>query len=113
MFKSRVELVRVALNEMVKKGAPLIDLYSKDLARAKSDYEIEHIQWVYDKKLLDARTPLVQSKAISEQLFEETKNIELKSRREYEVARDMLKVFGLNDDEVKAIESESARRRPG
>ena len=63
------------------------------------------------KKLLDARTPLMESKAISKQLYEETKNIELKSRREYEVARDMLKVFGLNDAEVEAIETESGSQK--
>jgi membrane fusion protein, heavy metal efflux system len=111
MFRSRVDRVHVALNQAVKKGAPLIDLYSKDLAQAKSDYEIEHIQWMYNKKLLDTRAPLVESKAISKQLFEETKNIELKSRREYEVARDMLKVFGLNDAEVEAVEAETGSQK--
>ena len=55
MFKGRVDKVHVTVNQAVKKGDPLIDLYSKDLAEAKSDFEIEHIQWIYDKNLLEAR----------------------------------------------------------
>ena len=60
MFKGRVDKVYVTINQAVKKGDPLIDLYSKDLAEAKSAYEIERIQWVYDKNLLETREPLVQ-----------------------------------------------------
>ena len=107
MFKGRVDKVHVAINQAVKKGDPLVDLYSKDLAEAKSAYEIERIQWVYDKNLLDTREPLVQSKAISQQLFEETRNNEMKSRREYEVARDKLFVYGLSEDEVERVETEA------
>jgi membrane fusion protein, heavy metal efflux system len=111
MFKGRVDKVHVLINQAVKKGDPLIDLYSKDLAQAKSDYEIERIQWVYDKNLLATREPLVQSKAISQQLFEETKNNEMKSRREYEVARDKLLVYGLSEAEVEKVETEAGSQK--
>ena len=111
MFKGRVDKVHVTVNQAVKKGDPLIDLYSKDLAEAKSDYEIEHIQWIYDKNLLDTREPLVKSKAISQQLFEETKNNEMKSRREYEVARDKLFVYGLSEAEVEQVEGEAGSQK--
>ena len=36
MFKGRVDKAHVTVNQIVKKGDPLIDLYSKDLAEAKS-----------------------------------------------------------------------------
>jgi membrane fusion protein, heavy metal efflux system len=111
MFKGRVDRVYVTLNQAVKKGDPLIDLYSKELAEAKSVLEIEHIQWIYDKNLLEAREHLVQSKAISQQLFEETKNNEMKSRREYEVARHKLFVYGLSQKEVEQVESESGSQK--
>jgi cobalt-zinc-cadmium efflux system membrane fusion protein len=111
MFKGRVDKVYVAINQAVKKGDPLVDLYSKDLAEAKSAYEIERIQWVYDKNLLVTREPLVQSKAISQQLFEETKNNEMKSRREYEVARDKLLVYGLSEGEVEKVETEAGSQK--
>ena len=111
MFKGRVDKVHVAINQAVKKGDPLVDLYSKDLAEAKSAYEIERIQWIYDKNLLRTREPLVQQKAISQQLFEETKNNEMKSRREYEVARDKLLVYGLSEAEVEKVETEAGSQK--
>jgi membrane fusion protein, heavy metal efflux system len=111
MFRGRVDKVYVTVNQAVKKGDPLIDLYSKELAEAKSVFEIEHIQWVYDKNLLEARERLAQSKAISHQLFEETKNNEMKSRREYEVARHKLFVYGLSETEVEQVESESGSQK--
>ena len=56
MFKGRVDKVSChGQPERCKKGDPLIDLYSKDLAEAKSVFEIEHIQWIYDKNLLETR----------------------------------------------------------
>lgn len=111
MFKGRVDKIHVGVGDAVKKGDPLIDLYSKDLAEAKSAYDIEQMQWKYDKKLLETREPLVASRAISQQLFEETKNNEMKSRREFEVARDKLYVFGLTQDEVERVESEAGAQK--
>ena len=111
MFKGRVDKVHVTVNQAVRKGDPLIDLYSKDLAEAKSAFEIEHIQWIYDNNLLEARESLVKSKAISQQLFEETKNNEMKSHREYEVARHKLFVYGLTETEVDQVESESGSQK--
>ena len=37
----------------------------------------------------------------------------MKSRTEYEVARDKLFVFGLTNEEVDRVESDAVRRRPG
>src|SRR5262249_23735868 len=111
MFKGRVDRVHVVVNQAVKKGDPLIDLYSKDLAEAKRAYEIKRTQWVYDRNLLANREPLGKTKAISQQLFEETKNNEMKSRREYEVARDKLFVYGLSEADVAEVESESGSQK--
>jgi cobalt-zinc-cadmium efflux system membrane fusion protein len=111
MFKGRVDKVHVAVGEAVKKGDPLIDLYSKDLAEAKRAYDIELMQWTYDKKLLETREPLVKLQDISKQLYEETKNNEMKSRREFEVARDRLYVFGLSQQEVERVESEAGAEK--
>lgn len=111
MFKGRVDKVHVAVGESVKKGDPLIDLYSKDLAEAKRAYDIEMMQWTYDKKLLETREPLVKLQDISKQLYEETKNNEMKSRREFEVARDRLYVYGLSQQEVERVESEAGAEK--
>ena len=106
MFKGRVDKVHVTVNQEVKRGDPLIDLYSKDLAEAKSSYEIENIQWIHDRKLLQDRENLVKSNAIAKILFEETRNSEMKSHKEYEVARDKLLVYGLTDAEIDHIDVE-------
>jgi membrane fusion protein, heavy metal efflux system len=103
LFKGRVDKVYTTVGQTVKKGAPLIDLYSTELAEAKSAYEIKRIQWIYDKNLLDAREPLMKSKAIAQQLFVESQNNEMKSRREFEVARDKLLVYGLTEAEIAKV----------
>ena len=106
-----MDKVHVAVNQQVKKGDPLVDLYSKDLAEAKSAYEIERIQWIHDRKLLEAREKLIASNAIAQILFEETRNSEQKSHKEYEVARDKLMVYGLTDAEVEGVEAETGSEK--
>jgi cobalt-zinc-cadmium efflux system membrane fusion protein len=103
LFKGRVDKVHTTVGKTVKKGEALIDLYSTVLAEAKSSYEIARIQWQYDQRLVTTREPLVKSKTISEQLFLETQNNEMKSKREYEVARDKLLVYGLSEEEVDKV----------
>lgn len=106
MFKGRVDKVYTKVGETVSKGAPLIDLYSTELAEAKSNCEIERIQWLYDRNLFEIREKLLKTQSISEALFLETKNNEMKSRREYEVARDKLLIYGLNEDEIEKVKDE-------
>ncbi|MDG3008164.1 efflux RND transporter periplasmic adaptor subunit [Paludisphaera mucosa] len=111
MFKGRVDKVHATVGQSVKKGEPLIDLYSTELAEAKSVYEIERIQWLYDKKLVEIRGSLLQSKTVSQQLYDETKNNEMKNHQEYEVARDKLLVYGLSDEDVERAEKESGSQK--
>ncbi len=105
MFKGRVDKVRATVGQTVKKGDPLVELYSTELAAAKNAYEIERIQWLYDHNLLKAREELFKTKAVSEQLLRETQNSEMKNRREYEVARDKLLVYGLSEEEIAKIDA--------
>jgi membrane fusion protein, heavy metal efflux system len=111
MFKGRVDKVHATVGQSVTKGDALIDLFSTQLAEAKGAYEIERIQWVYDKNLLEIRKSLLQSHSISQQLYDETKNNEMKNRREYEVARDNLFVYGLSEEEVERVEQESSSQK--
>ena len=111
LFKGRVDKVYTTVGLTVKKGAPLIDLFSTDLAEAKSAYEIKRIQWVYDKNLRDLRERLVETQAVSHQVFVETQNNEMKSKREYEVARDKLLVYGLSEAEVERVKDEAGSQK--
>ena len=111
MFKGRVDKVHVAVNQPVKRGDPLVDLYSKELAEAKSAYEIERIQWIHDRKLFEQREQLIKSNSIASILFEETRNNEMKSHKEYEVARDKLLVYGLTDADVEKVDAETGAEK--
>jgi cobalt-zinc-cadmium efflux system membrane fusion protein len=106
LFKGRVDKVFATVGTYVKKGDTLIEFYSVELAQAKMDCEIQHIQWNFSHALLMQREKLWEGKAISEQLYLESRNSELQDRRQYEVAVDKLLVYGLTPDEVKKSEDE-------
>src|SRR5262249_49237680 len=110
LFKGRVDKVHTTVGKTVKRGDALIDLYSTVLAEAKSTYEITRIQWIYDKNLVATRQPLVKQ-GISEQLFRETQNNEMKSKREHELARDKLLVFGLSEDEIDRVKDQAGSQK--
>ena len=111
MFKGRVDRVYATVGQSIKKDDALVDFYSTELAHAKSIYEIEKIQWLYDKKLLEIRGALLRTNTVSQQLFDETKNSEMKTRREFEVSRDTLLVYGLTAADVEKVEQESGSQK--
>jgi cobalt-zinc-cadmium efflux system membrane fusion protein len=92
-FDTRVEKVLVDLGQKITKGQPLVELYSTDLATAKSDFQTRFVQWQHDLKLLNTRQKLVESGAISQQVWVDTQNDEQKSRLDYNLALDKLTVF--------------------
>lgn len=104
LFRGRVEKIHVDVGQSVEKGAPVLDLYSADLARAKTDFIIERKQWEYQKKLLDTRQELAKTGAVPKNLLLETENNEARERQEYDIAREKLQLFGLNDDEVNDVD---------
>jgi membrane fusion protein, heavy metal efflux system len=106
LFKGRVDKVYAKVGQLVKKGEPLIEYYSTDLAEAKNACEIERIQWVFWNNLLKVKEGLAKSNAVSKQSYLETQNEEMKSLREYEVARDKLLVYGLTEEEVVKVKDE-------
>lgn len=106
LFKGRVDRVYARVGQLVKKGDPLIEYYSTDLAEAKNACEIERIQWVFCNNLLKVRENLAKSNAISRQSYLEAQNEEMKNLREYEVARDKLLVYGLTEEEVARVKDE-------
>jgi cobalt-zinc-cadmium efflux system membrane fusion protein len=111
MFKGRVDKVHTTVGLTVKKGAPLIELYSTELAEAKGAYEVKRTQWLFQKTLLELREKLVKSNTIAQQLFIETRNEEMKSRTEHEVARDKLLVYGLSETEVEKVVDEAGAQK--
>ena len=106
-FSSLVKTVHVGLGSTVHKGDVLVELYSAELAEAKSVYEEKFAQWDHDNKQLQRQKSLLEQKAISEQAYFDTVNDELKSRTEFKLARDKLEVYGLTNEEILAVKSQS------
>jgi cobalt-zinc-cadmium efflux system membrane fusion protein len=92
-FDTRVEQVFATLGQKIKKGDPLVRLYSTDLAASKSDFQTKYVQWQHDLKLYSLRQKLVETGAISQQLWVDTQNDEQKSRLDFNLALDKLTVF--------------------
>jgi cobalt-zinc-cadmium efflux system membrane fusion protein len=102
-FDTLVERVRAELGQTVKKGDPLVDLFSTDLAAAKNDFQTAYVQWQHDLRLLTLRKELASTNAIAKQLLVDTQNDENKSRLAYTTAREKLKVFGVPDDQIDPL----------
>jgi RNA polymerase sigma factor (sigma-70 family) len=92
-FECRVVRVLVKPGQSVKKGDPLLELYSTELAAARSDLQTRYVQWQHDLKLYKLRQKLLETGALSQQLWIDTQNDERKSRLDYNLARDRLTVF--------------------
>lgn len=99
-FDTLVEKVEARLGQSVKVGDPLVELHSTDLASAKSDFQSKFVQWQHDLNLYNLRQELIKTGAISQQLWVDTQNDEKKSRLDYTLARDRLKILKVPDDEI-------------
>jgi len=103
-FDTRVETVFANLGQEIHKGDPLVELYSVDLATAKSDFQVKYVQWQHDVRLLTLREQLIKTGAISNQLFVDTQNDEQKSRLDFNLARDKLALlYEVPKDEIDPL----------
>jgi cobalt-zinc-cadmium efflux system membrane fusion protein len=102
-FDTLVVKVHASLGQNVMKGDPLVELYSTELALAKNDFQIKFVQWQHDKKLYDLRQKLVETGAISQQLWVDTQNDEQKSRLDYNLALDKLQVYEVPKEEIDPL----------
>jgi cobalt-zinc-cadmium efflux system membrane fusion protein len=102
-FDTRVEKVYATVGDKVKKGDPLVELYSTELAQAKSDYQIKYVQWQHDVKLLAARKKLHEQGAVSTQVLVDSQNDEQKSRLDFIFATDKLQVFNVPERDTAPL----------
>jgi cobalt-zinc-cadmium efflux system membrane fusion protein len=110
-FDSRVDKVLVDLGSPVKVDAPLLELFSTDLAEAKSNYEVTISQHVRDKKVLDYKTPLALSNALPRKELIEVENDEAQSRLKMKLAKDKLLVYGLSEKEIESAKTEDGKEK--
>ena len=110
-FDSLVSKAHASLGQTVKKGQALIDLYSAQLAEAKGAFEEGKAQWDHDRRLLERQKPLFEQGALPEKVYFDTVNNERKSSLAYKLARDKLIVYGLTDEDIERVPSESGGRK--
>ena len=102
-FDTLVEKVHAELGQKVKKGEPLVDLFSTDLAAAKNDFQTAYVQWQHDLTLRMVREELRKTGAISAQVLTDIRNDENKSRLAVTTARQKLVVFQVPEDEIDPL----------
>jgi cobalt-zinc-cadmium efflux system membrane fusion protein len=109
MFDSRIDEVLVDLGSVVKKGDPLLELFSADLAAAKSEYELAVSQWNHDRKVLEYKSPLARENTLPKKELIEVENDEAQSRLKMKLAKDKLLVYGLTEKEIAAAKDEDGQ----
>jgi cobalt-zinc-cadmium efflux system membrane fusion protein len=102
-FDTLVEKVLVEKGQHVKKGDPLVDLFSTELAKAKNEFQTNFVQWQHDLRLLKLRRSLVPSGALAQQVLVDTQNDENKSRLLYQTSRDNLVVLGVPESDIDPL----------
>jgi cobalt-zinc-cadmium efflux system membrane fusion protein len=112
-FPSVIDHVYVTLGQRVTAGDPLLDLFSADLAAAKSDYEKTQAKWEHDRRELERAERLRKTEppAISERDYLALVNDEKVSRTEAKVAGDKLQVYGLSLAEIERVPAESGTQK--
>ena len=108
-FDNLVEKVHVELGQKVKKGDPLVVMYSTDLAEAKNDFQTRYVQWQHDLEIRRIRERQIKSNAVSNQQVVDARNDENKSRLAFTTARQKLIVFGVPEEQIDSLTD----KRPG
>jgi cobalt-zinc-cadmium efflux system membrane fusion protein len=105
-FDCRVDRVLVDQGAVVKKGDPLLEVFSTDLAEAKSNYEMARSQWTRDKRVLEYKAPLAKSETLPRKELIEIENDEAKSHLLMKLAKDKLLVYGMIEKEIEDSQNE-------
>lgn len=106
VFDCRIDKVLVDIGSVVEEGDPLLEVFSTELAQARSDYETAISQWTRDKKVLEYRAPLAKSETLPRKELIEIENDEAKSRLQMKLAKDKLLIYGMTEEEIDKSESD-------
>jgi RNA polymerase sigma factor (sigma-70 family) len=110
-FECRVEKVLVTVGESVTTGDPLLVLFSTEIADAKSRYEKAHSRWRRAKAALERKTGPAEDFTWPPAELVDAQDEEANSRLRARVARSRLRIFGLTEEEIEHVRSESGVER--
>jgi membrane fusion protein, heavy metal efflux system len=102
-FDTLVEKVLVELGQKVRKGQPLLNLFSTDLAAAKNDFQTAYVQWQHDLTFRMVREELAKTETIAKQVLTDTRNDENKSRLAVTTAQGKLRVFEVPEQQIDEL----------
>ena len=102
-----VRAVPVALGDSVRRGAPVITLFSAELADAQTKYLSMAAMLEADHRKLDRTRQLVEIGAASRQELEDVTATDASHATEVESARQRLLQIGLTPEQVQALKSPS------
>ena len=102
----RVERIHVHVGKLVSEGDPVAELSSAALAHAKNEYRSKAARWENDHEVLRSRQQRLTSDSESERLLVDAQKNESRSLLEFQIARRRLAVWGLDDQEIKAVADE-------
>ena len=112
-FDALVLAVHATLGQQVRKGDPLVDLYSVRLAEAKLEYESKQSQADHDRQIAEHQRDLVAKGVIPEssRILLDALNLERRSLLEFKLARDELEVFGVPPEEIAKVHEETGTEK--
>jgi RND family efflux transporter MFP subunit len=102
-----VTKVHVELGAVVRRGAPLVTLFSSELADAQTKYMSMSALFEADHQKLERTRKLVEIGAASRQDLEEITAVHEAHATEVEAARQRLQLLGLSAEQVLALTSSS------
>jgi membrane fusion protein, heavy metal efflux system len=102
-----VTKVHVELGAVVRRGAPLLTLFSAELAESQTKYMSMSAMLEADHKKLERTRKLVEIGAASRQDLEEITAVHETHAAEVEAARQRLQLLGLSAEQVRALASPS------
>ena len=100
-----VTKVHVGLGDWVRRGAPVVTLFSAELADAQTKYLSMVAMFEADHRKLDRTQQLVDIGAASRQELEDVTAVHVSHATEVEAARQRLLQLGLGPEQVQALES--------
>src|SRR2546428_3342336 len=102
-----VTKVHVELGAIVRRGAPLVTVFSAELADSQTKYMSMSAMLEADHKKLERTRKLVEIGAASRQDLEEITAVHEAHAAEVEAARQRLQLLGLSADQVRALTGSS------
>jgi len=112
-FDALVMAVHASTGQQVKKGDPLVDLYSVRLAEAKLEYESKQSQADHDRQIAGHQRDLSSKGVIPDasRALLDAVNLERRSELEFKLARDELEVFGVSADDIAKVHEETGTEK--